>query len=459
MRIRFPNLGGKMRRFYTTLFAGVLVIMLPVSVYAQGFGFNASYLEFSALGGGARAAGMGGAYLGVGEGEMAYSWNPAALMTTDRAKFGFQVASIADKFNSFFIHQNYLYPEPNIGPYESNREHVSLNYGGFALPFEFLEREWAVGGGYRNVFDMIREFEAPGFDGSRNIYTQDRGIDAASAAIAGSVIQGLSLGITGNIYLRNSETNYYLGRWFEFVAQNEIDTIVVDFWENTNSHYTGFNVDVGAFYDLGIVRGGFVFHSPYKLVQDIRFKQAILIQPDYFGAIDRLTQKYNMPAAYSAGLALVPMEKLILAADFSMRKLSEVDVEMNWEQIIYTDTTYSAEWEDINQFRVGAEYLLDAGFGDIPIRFGFRNEPLSVKEVTAVTFDDTDSTWTDQLGDQVSTNIFAFGTGLHLEKIWFDLAYQFGSNSYNSTVTYTTPQTIEMKRDYSRLVFSAGMYF
>jgi hypothetical protein len=118
-----------------------------------------------------------------------------------------------------------------------------------------------------------------------------------------------------------------------------------------------------------------------------------------------------------------------------------------------------AEWEDVNQFRIGAEYILDAGFANIPIRSGFRNEPSTGREFTGYTFDDTDSTWTEEFGDQISTNIITFGTGLHFDKIWFDLAYQFGSSSYNRIVDFTEPQEFEIKRDYSRLFISAGMYF
>ena len=48
-------------------------------------------------GGGARAAGMGGAGLALAEGEMAYSWNPGAMIYTDKTKFGIDVLSSANK--------------------------------------------------------------------------------------------------------------------------------------------------------------------------------------------------------------------------------------------------------------------------------------------------------------------------------------------------------------------------
>lgn len=442
-----------MRGFYKVLFSSVIIMLMPVSLLAQGAGFNSSYLEFGNIGGGARAAGMGGAYLGVADGEMAYSWNPASMLRVDKTKFGIQLASIGDKFNTVAVDMSSYYPQPNIQELEIKRSHFSLNYGGLAIPFEFADREWAVGGGYRNVFDLISEYSYPGFNNTRNTYTQDRGMDAASGAIAVSVIPEISVGMNINAYLRNSEYNYYEGATFQYVAQNGIDTSLVDVWINDNSHFSGFNVDLGISADYGMVKGGFVFHSPYNLTQNMRQTFSIIIPPQPVGAIDRIKFKYNMPAAYSAGIAVVPMENLTVAVDLSLMKLSNVDVSIDYQQIIYNDTTYSAEWEDITQYRFGAEYMYDAGFAEIPIRAGFRNEPSTAKELTNLV------NGTPTYGDQISTNIISFGSGLHFDNIWFDIAYQFGSSSYSRTVDYGTSETFDVKRDYSRLVISSGMYF
>lgn len=447
-----------MRKHHSIFLAIAIVIFLSAISYAQNVGINPSRLEFNVIGGGARAAGMGGAFLGIAEGEMAYSWNPAALIYTDKTKIGVQLVSVGDKFNIPFARYSPLYAEANIQPVEINREHFSLNFGGFTAPFEFMEREWAVGGGYRNVYDMVFEYNAPGFAGTENSFSQDRGIDAVSMGIANRITEGIGMGLTANVYIRNSEQNEFEGASFEFISAGQnVDT--VDFWTNFNSHFSGFNLDLGLSADFGIIKGGAVIHTPYDLTQDAKWTFLIIIPPAPIGVVERVSYTYNMPLSYSLGIGIAPVENFTLAFDFDSRPLSEVDVETNWERIILSDTTFNLEWEDVNQFRVGAEYILDAGFADIPVRAGFRNEPSAIKERTSHTFNVTDSTWTDELGDQISTNIITFGTGLYFEKIWFDLAYQFGSSSYNSTVTFTTPVDFEIKRDYSRLFISAGMYF
>lgn len=447
-----------MRRFYSLFFVLTILIITPALVHAQYIFSSGSVLEFNTLGGGARAAGMGGAYLGLSEGEYSYSWNPAGMLSADDVKLGVQLTSFSDKFNSFRASVSYIHNEANIQALERKREHFSLNFGGFVAPFEFMEREWAIGGGYRNVFDMIDEWETPGFDGTRNTYTQDRGVDAASAAIAGKIIEGISLGVTANAYLRNSESNLYYGAGILLIDQAG-DSTILDGWNNINTHYSGFNYDIGVFGDFGIIKGGGVIHTPFDLEERAKLSQYIFLPPVPVGFVDRLTINYNMPLSYSLGIAAMPVENLTLAIDFDSRPMSKVDVKIDWEQTIVEDSDFDAEWEDVNQFRIGAEYILDAGFADVPVRAGFRNEPSTGKELVSITYDVTDSTWTQEIGDQISTNIISFGTGLQFERIWFNLAYQFGSSSYNSTVEYLAPQTFEIKRDYSRLFISAGMYF
>ncbi len=447
-----------MRKHYSIFLAIAIVIFLSAISNAQNVGINPSRMEFNVIGGGARAAGMGGAFLGIAEGEMAYSWNPAAMIYTDKTKLGVQLVSFADKFSSTFSHYTYLYPEANIQPVEINREHFSLNFGGFTAPFEFMERQWAVGGGYRNIYDLILEYNTPGFAGTENSFTQDRGIDAVSMGIANKITEGIGIGLTANLYIRNSEQNEFEGASFEFISAGQnVDT--VDTWTNFNSHFSGFNLDLGISADFGIIKGGAVIHTPYDLKQDGKWTWQVIIPPAPIGFVDRVKYTYNMPLSYSLGIGFVPVENFTLAFDFDSRPLSKIDIKTDWEQIIIPDSTFNLEWEDVNQFRVGAEYILDAGFADIPVRAGFRNEPSALKESSTLTFDDTDSTWSYTEGDQISTNILAFGTGLYFERIWFDLAYQFGTSSYDRTVTFTTPVNFEIKRDYSRLFISAGMYF
>ncbi len=89
-----------MKRFFGVLLSLSIFIFLTVSLSAQQNSFS-NYLEYNTVGGGARAAGMGNAYLGISEGEMTYSWNPAGMIFTTKTLFGLQLSSISDKFSNF----------------------------------------------------------------------------------------------------------------------------------------------------------------------------------------------------------------------------------------------------------------------------------------------------------------------------------------------------------------------
>ena len=442
----------------------IAVMILPVTLLAQfsgwqASGFNPGMHELNNLGGGARALGMGGAYLGVSDGEMAYSWNPAGLMNIEKGQIGVQFASVADKFSYPRISWSSIYSYPNIAAASDNREHFSVNYAGFVAPFEWMDRNWAAGGGYRNVYDMIFESSSPGYNGSVNSFTQSRGVDAISMAAAGEIVTGISAGLTLNGYIRNSESQQDLGQLLAIISTDQTDTTIYDYRETNNSHYSGFNLDVGFHGDLGMISGGFVVHTPYNLKEENKITSLLVLPPQPVGTVDRYSVTYNMPLSYSLGIAVKPMEKLTVAFDFDSNPMSSVEAKYNYEQVAYNDTTFDLQLEDLNQFRIGAEYMLDAGFVDIPVRFGFRNQPSTSTELLAVAYDTLSGTWSETRGDQLSTNLISFGSGLHFEKIWFDIAYQFGSSSYDRTVTYLTPSVYEIKRDYSRLIISSGMFF
>ena len=140
---------------------------------------------------------------------------------------------------------------------------------------------------------------------------------------------------------------------------------------------------------------------------------------------------------------------------------------------------HDPEWENLTQFRVGAEYVLDAGFAQIPLRAGMQNLPGLTKNITSLIgydYDYADSIFeADSVsledetvyGDQINTYLFSVGGGLKFEKIWFDVAYQFGSSEYDRTYTWIYSPNVDehviyndpLKLEYSRLYFSVGMLF
>jgi hypothetical protein len=523
-----------MKKSYSLIFLLAMLILFSQPAFAQfpsvftrdfdldfntfyGFGqYYSEVLSFNTPGGGARAAGMGGAFLGLARGEMAYSWNPAAMIYTDRTKIGIDLLSKADKYQGVYVEHRWWDPANSaISSFELDMSHLSINYGGFSAPFSldsdsdarFLaaialplslvpmitspseDLELAVGGGYRHIFDLESEADIPGFDNRKTTFKQNRSVDAVSLGAAARISEGIGFGWNMNAYVRGSEANSTVENiwlWTFEVGENRVDSLVVGAMRKEKSTYSGFGMDFGLSADFDMVKAGAVLHSPYTLFQSMLTTRNTTYPYD-IGAIDRVNVKYKMPMSASFGLAVTPVENLAFAFDFDYRPLSEAKIAIDWEQI-FIEEMYNkdenAGWEDVNQYRVGAEYYIDAGFANIPLRAGFRNEPAVVKELldsdwNITYYSDPGDVYYDSLivvadstfGDQAVTNIISFGTGMEFEKIWFNIAYQFGSSTYDRSVTYafspdngTTvvdvhDHTYEIKREYSKLFFSVGMYF
>jgi long-subunit fatty acid transport protein len=459
------NSGGMMKSSFILFLAAMIIAMLPIQAFSQYTSYD-QYLEFNTLGGGARAAGMGGAFLGISEGEYAYAWNPAGMVFAEKRSIGLQFNSASDKFQFGHISSSGFINVYDISQAEGKRSHFNLDYSGFAVPFSLYERRWAVGGGFRNIQDMDFKYTTPGLFNSLDQFSQKEGVDAVSVSVGGKITENIGLGITGNDYIRGGETNYYAGNSSIFIDRANPIPDTVDLWTNYDYSYSGVNFDLGLMAQFSMVKGSFVVHTPYDLKQDVKETINLMILPYPSGNIFRFTTKTNIPLSYSAGLSIKPFESLLIAADFDSRPMSKSDIKFDYEMLTIPDTTYNLGWQDLNQFRVGLEYSLNAGFADIPLRVGFRNNPSVAKKLTAINEVLADSAGNlvyvrGVFGDQVTTNIITFGSGLHFQRAWIDLAYQFGSssNALEFNPLYAPQQKFHEKNDYSRLFISAGMNF
>jgi len=441
-----------MRKLLVVLLAVFSIELLPSLCYSQISDFS-EYLEFNNIGGGARAAGMGGAYIGLAEGEYAYSWNPGALSFAEKNYIGIQFSQFSDKTTQPFALYSPFLSDYAYRDVEVKREHLNLDFGGFTVPFSFMNREWAVAGGYRNVLDLGYEYETAAILGGTNTFSQADGVNAISMAINGKVMQGVGVGITINTYVRGTESNLWASKYAIYQSSTEEPPDTIDYWENQSSHYDGVNFDLGMAAAFGMFKGGIVIHTPFDLQKETKLSQTFMTQPLPVGVVNRITTTVNIPIGYSAGVAFAPFEKFTIAADLDMRQMSKSDIDIDFESNLYADATTDPEWEDLTQFRIGAEYVFDAGFARLPLRAGFRNQPSVDKEYLGNGND-------PEYGDQINTNIITFGSGLQFEKAWIDFAYQFGSSSNTAHVIFAdVDKNTEIKRNYSRLIVSAGMYF
>jgi hypothetical protein len=442
------------------------------------------YYNFNSAGYGGRSMAMGGVYYAMGNEGYGSFLNPAGMVYTDKALLSADLFVGMDKHKGapFYIATGGFFdPETDIAisleRSEIDMAHNRIDQAGAVTPFYYFDREWWFGGGFRTVYDLHSEFTMPYFiEGHQTEFTQHRSIDAINMAIATKPMQNLSIGINMNIYVRGYEQDLeavdpiYDGDTGDTLFQYAAVT-------KDKSSFTGTNFDFGCIADFDMIRAGFMISTPLTLTQKVTYKRGNLdAYGDPYYNIDRITAKNKFPFTFGGGIALIPMENFTVGFDLTYKQLSKFKTDVDFEQNLYTDyTDYNPKWEDLTQIRLGAEYVIDMNSFKIPLRAGLYNIPGVYKNQTFtavwdsigsarglydVRRDSTDS------GDQYNTYIYTFGTGLKFNRIWFDVAYQFGSSEYDQdwfiriedpNIDYT--RNFKINYDYSRFYISVNMLF
>ncbi|MCD6161482.1 MAG: hypothetical protein J7K40_03595 [candidate division Zixibacteria bacterium] len=458
-----------------------------------------AFYDFNSSGFGAKSKAMGGVHLAFGNDGFSSFLNPATMIYTNKSLMSLDVVNSRDKIagNSF------------MGNCDIDGEHTRLIQAGAVAPFTYLDRDWWFGGSYRTVYDLHYNLITPDYnfitlknnddtlDIESNVNAeQNRGIDAINVAIAANPHPNVAMGLNMNVFIRGYREN----RWLNFAADDysqadSTDSSISHQWDK--STFSGINFDLGILLDFDMVKAGITVSTPFTLNQSVLF----LEQPTDdngivgFGLYNRLEAKHKFPMTFAGGLAYMPMENLTVAADFEHKPFSKITIDVDLESDLWTDIdNYSPMWEDLTQMRFGVEYLMDAGFAQVPLRAGVQNLPGLTKSYSRIVdytenyidslYVNHDITVQDSItfGDQLNTYLISFGTGLKFEKIWFDIAYQFGSSEYDpveietyyNSDSYNSPfgplsdpngtlnNTVYLnptKLEYSRLYFSVGMLF
>ena len=109
-------------------------------------------LEYNFLGAGARANGMGDAFIAVADDATAIFWNPAGLFLLDQPEtsFGFQFAS--EKIEQERRRQMFLFASDEPGG------SVGLNFASFVFPKRFGPKKFVFAFAMQRAFDFKNEF-------------------------------------------------------------------------------------------------------------------------------------------------------------------------------------------------------------------------------------------------------------------------------------------------------------
>jgi long-subunit fatty acid transport protein len=166
---------------------GLVLILLIAGAGIATAQFSQLPLDYNILGGGARAHGMGGAFIGLADDATATSWNPAGIAQLDKME-----ASAVGNFSSkkFTFETDVNDPAAsytNKDSYTQNTSHIAPNFFSLALPFKVSERNVVFAIAYQRLIDFGYDEK---YDSTANPsfgytwdYTVRGGIDAISPAI------------------------------------------------------------------------------------------------------------------------------------------------------------------------------------------------------------------------------------------------------------------------------------
>ena len=401
------------------------------------------------VGSGARALGMGGAFISIADDATAASWNPGGLIQLEKPELSMVYA--------YTGRQDKLHFENHPEASENFRiDYSSLNYLSAAYPFRFKNMNMIVSLTHQHLYNFQQDFsyfmeieDAAGL--INRTYFQDGGLYATGISYAIQISPALSAGLTLNFW---GDTLMDSG-WNQkdiTTSNNELipgfpiqHTIVME----ENFAFEGMNLNLGFLWNFtsSWTVGG-VLKAPF--IADIDHVCSVRSETDYnnpampndiLQETESFKEKLEMPMSYGLGIAYRHSDKLTFSVEC---------YRTHWEDFIYEN--YKGEKnspvsrkpvslssiDTTTWFRMGVEYLFIGDTLIIPLRGGIFYDPAPAE-------DSPD----DFYG-------FSLGSGIVYRRVAFDIAYQYrwgddvGSDLLSS---YEFSQDVDEHTLYTSIVF------
>ncbi len=379
------------------------------------------------VGSGARAVGMGGAFIGIADDATAASWNPGGLIQLERPEIS--------------IVGSYVYREEEISsglhPESGNSSHISdlsVNYFSITYPFSLFNRNLVASVNYQRLYEFKRTLNyrvdtstpspppLPSLLTSEAIqYDQDGYLGALGLSCAIEITPKLSFGMTLNFWTDNLAWN---NGWKESYKSHSVATFG-PFTTITDTHisdeysdFRGENINLGLMWNVSrYLTIGAVLKTQFTA--KVRHEGVnTWTQRDTSGNIITSgvntvseTDKIRMPMSYGVGFSCRVSDQLtvdldIYRTDWSKYQLTDGDG--NRFSPVDGRPKDSSNIKDTTQARIGAEYLFlrpEQGLV-IPIRMGFFYDP---------------EPWEDEVKDYWGITL---GSGIVHRRVALDAAYQ-----------------------------------
>jgi len=408
---------------FVLLFAVSCFFSIYTSLHAQKIEQASS---LNPVGSGARATGMGGAFIGVADDATAASWNPAGLIQLEKP----EISAVYSYFDRKQKHNSASRPEVD----DTNTVDTDgLNYASIVYPFVLFNRNMVVSLNYQRLFELDKNYSFmlnktdprsdTGIEENTITFVQDGYLYTLSPAMAVQIIPELYIGGTINFWDNVTGQNGWDDTYREVgtmnrtfgattypvisTAQQTQDTS----FEGTNAHFGFMWLITDALTLGGVYKTDFDADIKQKYVQ---MSNTIWPTAPPFPFIESQStqtgskkQTMEMPASYGLGLAYRHSDAWTLAFDVYRTE---------WEDFVIVDDLGNKEnpfnqssdkLKNTTQVRFGTEYLFIRNNYVVPVRGGLFYDPEPA------------------VGERNDYYGFSLGTGYARGRIVVDASYQY----------------------------------
>ncbi|MGA1826384.1 MAG: OmpP1/FadL family transporter [bacterium] len=400
-----------------------VLFILQGPVYSQEIP-DISINSLQPVGSGARAIGMGGAFIGIADDATAASWNPAGLLQLKRA----EISCAGDFFSIDPLKDQFSY-----------KDDVELNYFSFVYPAYLIKRNMVFSLNYQNLYLVNWEGtlnstsadnenipdDFPYIINENTSYTKEGSISAVSPALALQLSPSFTVGFTLNIWPKSL---FEPNGWKQYVDYEQyripydpnthaVKNIKDDYTlKAAQNFHIGFRLKLNPIFTVGAV-----YKSP--LITKFKRKRNVYSEhfppsPDDFDSPYKDGELY-FPESYGIGIAARIHDSLTLDLDIYHTEWDKYSItydDKNYDPILLED---GESLKSITYIRFGGEYLFILPHGIVPFRFGLFYDP----EPTQANHKTID--W---------PNGCSVGTGLSLKTISLDIAAKYRKIENNNVL-------------------------
>jgi long-subunit fatty acid transport protein len=393
-------------------------------------------------GSGARAAGMGNAFIAISDDGTAASWNPAGL--SQLLKPEFSLVHSTSRRNRYFEGLRTRDESAVFTTLATGSSTADIEFASAAVPFRLFGKPVTLQVGWRRLYQLATHVQgdtrrvavsptARAESSVRVDATTDGSIDLWSLAGAVGVTNRLSVGWS---------LDFYRGQWEELADFNEDPGILgpTDFVSSVQfDQLSGHALNLGLLLAYPSVSVGVVYHGPLRgdLSETFSLRSSLL---ESLEESSPPGTELRFPRSLGAGVAWRPRPLLRLALDVTYNE---------WTQFLVDETGGSPDdalsgfdglpselsaTRDTVSLNVGMEKLFPAKGVYVPLRLGVAYEPQGGRDPL--------------LRDGLAYHVLAAGTGVNTNRLKFDVAleYRWGSlrNSQNISVVYQVGRAVEL---------------